>query len=137
MIQDIASRLPTSPNSGTYHILFMQYNLIVYIMCTMFVFTLLCIGLISLLTWTKNNREYLIEKVLPTLLTKFMPSKGIFDAMIFINKASLITYVWSFGYALHFLYINPIPGDLGMICDMALLKLIYFFFRHPFFNLYS
>lgn len=73
MIQDIASRLPTSPNSGTYHILFMQYNLIVYIMCTMFVFTLLCIGLISLLTWTKNNREYLIEKVLPTLLTKFMP----------------------------------------------------------------
>lgn len=117
MNQDIASRLPSSPNNGTYHILFMQYNLFIYILCILFFFTLLCIGLISILTWTKNNREYLIEKVLPTFLAKFLPSKSVLDAIILINKVSLIIYAVSYSYGLYFLYINPIPGDLGMICD--------------------
>lgn len=123
MVQDIASRLPSSSNNGTYHILFTQYNLFVYILCVMFIFTILTILLISILTWIKNNREYLIENLLPTFIAKFLPSKSVFEAIILVNKVSLTLYAVSYAYGLYFLYRNPIPGDLGMVCDK--LNLIY------------
>ena len=50
-------------------------------------------------------------------------SKSVLDAMILTNKLSLIIYAVSYGYGLYFLYINPIPGDLGMVCDIALTSL--------------
>lgn len=119
MKEDIASRLPSYPNTGTYHILFMQYNIFVYIMCLAFLFMCFCIGLIYMLTCIKNNREYIIEKVLPTFIGKLVPSKSVLGAMITVNKASLLLYVVSFGFGLFFLYINPLPADLGTVCDKA------------------
>jgi len=71
MNQDIASRIPSYPNMGTYHILFMQYNLFVYIMVVAFVFTIICIVLICMLTYINKYRKYLIEKVLPNFLSKY------------------------------------------------------------------
>ena len=117
--EDIASRLPSCPNTGTYHILFMQYNIFVYLMSAAFLFFWFFVALIYILTWIKNNRAYFIEKVLPTFLSKLVPSKSVLGAMIIVNKVSLMLYVIAFGFALCFLYTNPLPADLGIICDKA------------------
>ena len=121
MNRDIASRLPSSPdlNMGTYHILFTQHNIIVYIMVIAFVFIIIDIALIYVLTYIKNSREYLIEEVLPKFFKKFLPSKEQLGLIILVNKGAFMLFVIVFSISLHFLYINPIPADLGMICDKA------------------
>ena len=114
--EDIASRLPSCSNTGTYHILFMQYNLFVYLMCAAFIFFWFFVALIYILTWIKNNREYFIEKVLPTFLSKLVPSKSVLGAMITVNKASLMLYVMA---RVCTLFSLCLPADLGMVCDKA------------------
>jgi len=109
--EDIASRLPSCSNTGTYHILFMQYNLFVYLMCAAFIFFWFFVALIYILTWIKNNREYFIEKVLPTFLSKLVPSKSVLGAMITVNKASLMLYVMAPSAGLHFVFFMPSSGS--------------------------
>lgn len=85
-------------------------------MCAAFIFFWFFVALIYILTWIKNNREYFIEKVLPTFLSKLVPSKSVLGAMITVNKASLMLYVMA---RVCTLFSLCLPADLGMVCDKA------------------
>lgn len=117
MKRDIASRLPSSPDLDmqTYQILFTQYNIYIYIMVIAFVSIVITTGVIYVLTYSKNHREYLFEKVHPNFFKKLIPSIQILDLMIIANKAAFITFVIVIINSLFFLYMHPRVSALPIL----------------------
>ena len=122
MKEDIASRLPTPTevDMGQFNILFMQTNICVYFMVVSFICIIIFVLLVCVLQYLKNNREYFMSKVSSTFLTKLMPSENTLSVLILVNKVSVLISFIALSLPLRFLYMNPIPGHIGKICDAAI-----------------
>jgi len=51
--------------------------------------------------------------------------------MILVNKLAILLFVAVFANGLAFLYMNPIPAEIGMVCDNLAISPS----RHPFLTL--
>lgn len=72
-----------------------------------FLFLFLCVVVISMLTYIRKNREYLVEKLLPGFLKNLVPSDSVLEMMILVNKIAFMLFIAVFAIGFHFLYMNP------------------------------
>lgn len=105
-------------NSGTYELLFTQYNLLVYLLCI----ALFIIVLATLLLWILTRISAARDK----LTSRFPKVMGwLFNAtalkvMIMLNWAGLLINFAVVLQIVYFMYTHSFPGDLGVICDNAI-----------------
>lgn len=117
VIEDVRSRVstPLGSSEDIFNVLFTQYNLIIYVIffcCFLIIFSYLVIRLLKFI----QNRSVFLQTHLPRTLGRFAVSKTLI-AMIILSQFSILMNFYNIFNGLMFLYNNPIPADLGSICD--------------------
>ena len=120
IIDDISSRISSAGinSTGTYNILFMQYNLMVYIMLICILGILFGMLVLSVSIPLKKNTEYLSHRF-PKTIGKFASSRYL-DIIILFNQLGIMFTFFVLIKCVLFLYYNHIPADLGVMCDTIL-----------------
>jgi hypothetical protein len=117
---DIAARVPLTDYNATgeYNVLFMKYNLFVYIMiiCVFAIFFGLALN--WLLNTIKNNNEFM-NKYFPKTLGRLSSSSSL-KLIIVVNQVGVLYIFLAIVKCIVFMYLNYIPSDLGTICDIAI-----------------
>lgn len=112
---EISSRIPFDPlyPEGTYNLLFMKYNLLIYILMVGLVVILIVGGLILVIKLMKTERA---KAFLPNKVVNILSSKVVYYAIL-VNQAGLVYLLYVMANTIYYLYNNQIPVELGDICD--------------------
>lgn len=120
MQQDLIARIPhTLDNAeGTYQVLFMQYNLLVYLMYFAVFFLVLSLLIICVFLLLLNYHSYLVLHY-PKTLGRLAEKKQFITLTIYGNAFGAFLNLCLLVQAITYLKSNYLPHNLGYICDMA------------------
>ncbi len=120
--QDLAQRVPTTPGPvfGHYNLLFLQYNLIVYLMVVIVIFVVVAYFNIGLLKLMRSYRTYLMDNF-PKTIGRFASSHSL-TILIKLYWISIFVNYWNIFQCILFMYTHFIPNDIGIICDTAIME---------------
>lgn len=122
--EDIIARVPhTLENAeGTYQVLFLKYNLILYGMYLSIFFLLLSLLIIGIFLLFLKYRSYLVLQY-PRTLGRVVKNQSTIKLGIYFNIFGAFLNLCVILQGICYLKVNYIPHDLGSICDAAISSL--------------
>lgn len=123
LTQDVIMRIPSGASEGVhghYNLLFMKYNLLVYLMLGCLILLAFSYFLQFVLSLMQRNSNFLVEHTPKIIgLGRFASSKWP-NILIIILRFSIFMNYWTMFQGIYFMYENYIPIDTGPIYDTVL-----------------
>ena len=123
LAQDVIMRIPSGASEGVYghyNLLFMKYNLLIYLMLGCLILVAISYFFQYVLSLMQRNRNFLAEHTPKILgLGSFASSKWP-NILIVILRLSIFLNYWTMFQSIYFMYENYIPNDVGPIYDTVL-----------------